>query len=182
MFRFALIFAACGVLATPAVAQEATPAPETQPVVVIPRTPPSAEQTRLAERYLRLVQTEQMGKFITEMIDQQMAGDGQSGADERDFMRRQGAPAIRRMIESVMRQLAPVVAEIHTEAELRALIAFYETPLGQSIALKQLELGVRQEQLMMPALNEMMTSLMTKYCAEFDCGTGATPQASKPRG
>lgn len=182
MFRCLLIVAATACLASPVVAQEATPAPETQPVVVIGRTPPSAEHIQLAERYLQLVQTEQMTKEVQRLIDQRLAGDGQLDETERAFWSRHMPPAITRMVSRVVREMTPTVAELHTEAELRALIAFYETPLGQSIALKQLELGARQEQIMMPAAIEMMTGLMAKYCAEFDCGTGATPQGSKPRG
>lgn len=133
----------------------------------------SPRQTDLAERYLDLVQTDQLGKLMERMIEQSLAADGQMSEEERDFMRRQAPPAMERMMNRFVADLTPIVAETYSEAELEALIRFFDTPLGQSVAAKQIELGVQQQTLIQPAMIEMMTSLMAKYCAEFDCAAAA---------
>ena len=165
MLRVLLIVAGAMALASPALAQD-----------------DAQRRTELAQEYVRLVQTDQLGKMIQETVGQQMAADGAATDDQRDFMRRQGVPAVQRMVNSVMTQMVPVMAELHSEAELQALVDFHSTPLGQTIATNQLQVGVRQEAIMQGALIEMMTSLMAKYCAEFDCEAPGAARNSKPAG
>ncbi|MFE9084076.1 DUF2059 domain-containing protein [Brevundimonas sp. NPDC003935] len=79
---------------------------------------------------------------------------------------------MRPMIDEMTRDYA----ERFSEAELRALVAFYETPMGRGIARKQMEAGMAQGEIMQRFEVAYLTDLMTKFCAEFDC------QAEAPKG
>ena len=71
-----------------------------------------------------------------------------------------------------------------TEAELNALIAFYDGPMGQDIARKQMELGGSLGEAMQTFQVSFLTELMTKFCGEFDCEgqeVKGAPSAKAPR-
>ncbi|WP_312146857.1 DUF2059 domain-containing protein [Brevundimonas sp.] len=81
-----------------------------------------------------------------------------------------------------MAATATAYAELFTEAELTAMIAFYETPLGQNVARKQLEVSVELEPAMLKFQEDFMTEIMTKFCGQFDCEdeVAKEPSATKP--
>lgn len=128
-----------------------------------------ARRHALAERYVELVQTDSLGKIVSGVMEEALASEGDMPDDMRAFMREQLPIYLLRMVEQMMTDMTPIYARTYTEEELRALIAFYDTPLGQSIARKDIELGVETNEIMERALLQMMTEFQTKFCAAFEC-------------
>lgn len=132
---------------------------------------PSAEQLALAQRYLELSQ----GTAMTDLIKSQLEeayGKSELPAAQREWLTTNMAATMTRVMEQSMLDIRDDVALLFTEEELRATIAFYEAPIGQSIVTKSIELGVEMQQAMVPHLTEGMTKLSEKYCARFTCDAG----------
>jgi hypothetical protein len=144
--------------AAPALAQTAPP-------------PDAAREQRLdmAGRYLELTQGANLGKVITGQLERAY-GDSDMPADERDWLTEHMATAFEDVLQATIADMRDDVADSFTREELEAAIAFYDTPLGRSVARKDLELGMVMQEAMMPHLVTAMTSLSEKYCLRFECG------------
>ncbi|MGH7020074.1 MAG: DUF2059 domain-containing protein [Brevundimonas sp.] len=182
MYKFNLIAiaAAASLSAGAAQAQEAqaqsTASDRLQ--VVVRDDPRPALASRLVQTTLR-----GMDKFTQETITGQLANASDAISEDQVRWLRRNAPTI---IESNLGVLVSAITHEYatrfTEAELNALIAFYEGPLGRDIARKQMETGGALGEAMQKFQVAFVTELMTKFCGEFDCGVEAakgTP-ATKP--
>lgn len=131
---------------------------------------PSAERLALADRFLALSQGDAMEEAIKAQLDEAY-GKSELPAAEREWLMTNMTVTITRVMEQALVDLRDDVAALFTEEELRATIAFYETPVGQSVVNKSVEIGIEMEEVMMPHLLEGMTRLGEKYCARFTCDT-----------
>ena len=174
MIRHLLITtAAVACLASSVAAQDRSDEPGGQAAVA----PRSDAHLGLARRYIDLSQGD--AKAMENAFRASFGDLSVLEPDQREFLTRQGAAALTQAMQRYFAEIVPVVADIYTEDELEALVTFKETPVGRSIAGKDLEFGMRAEQIVSPLIHEAMTGLMTKYCARFDC---EAPTASKPAG
>lgn len=138
----------------------------------------------LADRLVRLT-LRGMDKFTQETITQQLetAGDAMP-EDQRRWLRRNAAPIVETNLRPMIAAITQEYAGRFSEAELNALIAFYEGPMGQEIARKQMELGGALGETMQKFQIGFLTELMTKFCGEFDCEgqeVKGAPSAKAPR-
>lgn len=137
-------------------------------------TPPISEpRMALARRYVEVVQSDQLTKAMEESFEYGFQQGGGLPAEERDFLRAQGLLATRRAIPQMFEAMTPLVAEIYNEVELEAMIAFSETPIGQSINAKTAIFGARQAEALQPIVEGVIRDIMAKYCARFECPDGA---------
>lgn len=139
---------------------------------------PSAERLALAQQYLELSQGTAMTEAIKGQLEETYAR-AELSAAEREWLTTNMTATMSRVMEQSMVDMRDNVAVLFTEEELRATIAFYETPIGQSIVNKSFELGLEMQQTMMPYLLEGMTKLSEKYCARFVCETGGVAALRK---
>jgi hypothetical protein len=145
-------------LAAPAAAQDGT----------------AAHRLELAQRLVDLSSGDSFEKMITDQIETEMAALGDERTPEADWMRANLPRMALQTINRMMPELAALYADVFTEAELAAQIALYDSPVGRSIANKSVQLGVRQQAVIMRAMTGYVEELRLKFCAEFDCsGTGA---------
>ncbi|MBX9575383.1 MAG: DUF2059 domain-containing protein [Caulobacteraceae bacterium] len=128
-----------------------------------------ARRLELATRFVDLSMGEELPKLVDQIIEEELAANPDMPQEERDWMRRNMPALTMTMIEDIGSQLGPVYADAFTVPELEALVAFYETPLGRSIATKQFEIGARSQEILAGALGRFFERLVTKYCQEFDC-------------
>ena len=142
------------------------------------QTAPSPERLALAQRYLELSQGSAVTDAIKEELEQTYARSELSTA-EREWLTSNMTITMSRVLEQAMLDMRDDVALLFTEEELRATVAFYETPLGQSIADKSIELGMEMQRTMMPYLMEGITKLGEKYCARFACAPGGAAALGK---
>lgn len=129
----------------------------------------AARRLQLAEQYVELSLGDNIAKLVGGLIEEELAVSPDLSDRERQWMRTNMPPMILDAIDRMARDIAPVYAEIFTVQELEALVAFYGTPLGQSVATKEFQLGARIDELLGGAMIQFFESFEAKYCAEFDC-------------
>lgn len=131
----------------------------------------SAAQARslaLAERYLEL----SVGSGLSELMEQQFTeafAKSEAPAEERDWMTRQMTLTMTNVLNLTLADLRDDVVGLYTDEELTALIAFYDSDMGRSIANKNMELSIAMQEAMVPHLTTAITRFGEKYCAEFGC-------------
>ena len=91
------------------------------------------------------------------------------GEQEARWFRRHAPEILTTHMRPVIDGMRQDYAQRFTEAELTALVAFYDTPMGRTIARKQMESGAEQGMLMQQFELDYMTDLQTKFCGAFDC-------------
>jgi len=129
---------------------------------------PSDRQLALAERYLDLSQGTAMKELLSVYMEETL-GKSELSAEQREWLTANFSTTMVQVMDQVFDDLADDVASLFTEEELRAIIAFLETPVGQSFTNKSIELGLRIQETMTPRLMTGVTQLMEKYCARFEC-------------
>lgn len=158
-----------------ALAQEAVV--EDQLVVVVDADPRLA----LADRYLALTVDLDVDKLMRAQMEQGFAG-SPATEEQREWMTDQMTGLYEDVIGKAVRDMRADVAELYTQPELEALVELYESPLGPSLARKNMEAGMLMQEAMMPHLISGMTDVFEKYCLRFDCealGAAAAKQNSR---
>ena len=139
-----------------------------------------ARRLELATRFVELSMGDELPRMIDQLIEEELAAAPDMPQAERDWMRRNMPALTLTMIDDIADQLGPIYAEAFTVPELEALVAFYETPMGRSIATKQFEIGARSQEVLAGALGRFFERLVTKYCQEFQCeDVPIAPSAAK---
>lgn len=123
----------------------------------------------LAGQYLELTQGSALSKVLSQQLERTYSRSDMP-ADEQAWLTENMAAAFTTVLEATLADMRDDVADRFTREELEAAIAFYETPLGQSVARKDLELGMAMQEAMMPHLITAMTALSEKFCLRFECG------------
>lgn len=134
----------------------------------------SAEHLALAGRYLELSQGDNLRQTMTAVMTEQLSKEDMPEEERRWFIE-QFTSMFVGVMDQLMRDMRVEVARTFTEPELRAAIAFMETPEGRAVTQKQIELGVVMQTRLEPLLMQGMLGLLEKYCARFGCdaATGA---------
>jgi hypothetical protein len=138
-----------------------------------------AHRLELAQRLVELSSGDSFEKMLEEQIQTQMAALGDVRTPEADWMRANLPRMAMQTISRMMPELVALYADVFSEAELEAQITLYESPVGRSIANKSVQLGVRQQVVVMQAMEGYLEELTTKYCAEFDCSGTATDKSHR---
>ena len=160
--RLILILLTLALFAAPATAQDAD----------------AARREQLAERLIEVSQGDNLTKSIATQVQARLAEMEDAEPEHRAWMRANMPRLLQRMADQMLPRLADLYAATFSLEELEAQIAFYETPHGRSIANKGVALGMAQGQIIQEAGQAFVVDLMTKFCAEFECGVGQT--AAKP--
>lgn len=82
------------------------------------------------------------------------------------------------MREKMYPLIEPIVAETFTEAELEPIVAFYESPAGQTLIAKQPEMTAKLAPVLKTLLPEIMSDMMARVCARHP--SSVCPGAAKP--
>ena len=103
---------------------------------------PSPRRTALARQYLNLLMTDQFEGVMHQMLGAEFENDSDMQAlpdEERRFILSLTAELTADLVPQMISEMVPVYAGTFTEEELSALVAFYDTPMGRSIANKSIE-------------------------------------------
>jgi len=171
-----IAFAVLGLTGSVAQAQDTS---SQNPLVVVETDPRLA----LADRYLALTVDLDVDKLMREQMEQGFAG-SPATPEQRAWMTDQMTGLYEDVIGKAVRDMRSDVAELYTQPELEALVALYESPLGPSLARKNMEAGMLMQEAMMPHLITGMTDVFEKYCLRFDCealGAAAAKQNGQGR-
>lgn len=137
-------------------------------------------QLELAGRYLELTQGADTAKLIREQIEEGYA-EATLPEDQRAWLTDQMSTMFEEALDLAITEIRDDVADSFTTAELEAAVAFYETPMGRSIARKDLEMSAAMQEAMMPHLMTRITSMSEKFCQRFDCAAMGQSAAKSGR-
>lgn len=152
--------------ATPAVAQQAS-ASET------------AAKEALVRRYFAVAQLEKITNGMLEAMIEPMLAQSRIPEDKHDLFRQTMQETFAAVMPQMMEAYVVQYTEAFTLEELQQLVAFYESPVGQSIMTKTVLLS-REAGAMMERFQPIMhREMMTRLCARIDCGASATGAANK---
>jgi len=156
-----------GLAGMPAAAQ--TPP---KPEVLAQAGAPSARQLALSRRYIELMQGEQIEEMVGAMIQSSAMSDPNlrdMPQEDRDFLLELTTELSTELMPQMFEQLVPVYARAFTEAELEALIAFYDTEMGRSIVAKTMETMPEANEAMMAVVPGMLEKMFSRLCARYGC-------------
>lgn len=133
---------------------------------------PSARQIELTRRYIELTMTDQFEDAMEEMIADQVAMDPTSRdlpSEDRRFISELTAELTTDMIPQMLEEMVPVYARTFTEAELEALIGFYDSEMGRSIVRKTMESMPEATRAAMAVVPQMLDKMASRICQHYGC-------------
>lgn len=124
----------------------------------------------LAERAFAAMQGDQMSEMIHQMS---MAFpppefDSMSGHEQIAYEEVMAETTIS-LMERVMAGATDIYADVYTREELEAMVAFYESPIGQSIITKNYALAPQMIELLRSLMPEMMRDVINGMCDRLGC-------------
>ena len=134
-------------------------------LVVVTDTDP---RLALADRYLALTVDLDVDKMMREQMEEGFAN-SPATEEQRVWMTEQMTALYESVIDKAVLDMRGDVAELYTQPELEALVALYESPLGPSLARKNMQAGMLMQEAMMPHLITGISDVFEKYCLRFDC-------------
>ncbi len=175
------IVCALSALAVMAVAPIAS-ASEPVRVVVAGQEDVDPQERALAARIVALTTPDfekQILSYLSTMFAQM--GSEAAAAPEMAWFEKNAGPLMIPHLRTLMTEIEIQYARGLTIAELEAMVAFYDTPMGHSIARKQLQLGMDMGGPIEAMQTAYLASLMERFCAENDCSgiESAAPVAGK---
>jgi hypothetical protein len=144
---------------------------------------PSPRALELAQRYARAIHFDQqmaamMDGVVPAIVEQSLREKGQAMTTEmKAAVGRAAAETGRAMAPKMLERMIPVIAELYTEAELQAAVAFYESAPGQSMLAKTAALTARTAPALAALGPEIEADFETRLCREVNC-EGGRPTSS----
>ncbi len=173
MRRFCLLLAAAILSLSSPVAAQTSGAP-----VATASTKDDALRLQLANRFIQLVQGDQMGEAMGQMMGMFLPS-SLAGASETEVaeFRAMMVEISGRMAPRLFDAIAPVYAEIFTTEELRALVDFYESDLGRSMMQKSYAAAPRMAEVMRTVMPDVMSDMVVVICERLECSADDLRQA-----
>jgi hypothetical protein len=133
---------------------------------------PSARQLALTRQYIDLMLSDQFEDVIREMVGDEPAMDNSLPEDERRFLMDLTAELVTDMLPQMIEEMTPVYAAAFTEHELEALVAFYDTEMGRSIAAKNVLVMPEVNRAVMSVVPQMLDKMAARMCQHYGCEPG----------
>jgi hypothetical protein len=83
------------------------------------------------------------------------------------------------MVNDLVRQMKPIIADVYTEQELTDIVAFMQTSSAQAMLAKGPVLSQRMVPLLPQLQREFVAGILGRVCKQVDCG--AERELSKPK-
>jgi len=99
-------------------------------------------------------------------------------ADAARWFGKNAGPLMIPHMRTLMADIERLYAETLTRQELQAMVDFYQTPMGRSIARKQVDLGLQMGEPISRMQSAYITDLLDSYCRDNDCGDAAPAGAA----
>ena len=159
-------------LAPAAEAQE-RPAPPTAAVAVDPA------QAALVRRYFAAIHMDKLLDSMVEAMSGPIFEREHIPEDKRDIVR----TVLRESYAAVMPELMDMYTELYagafTPAEMEAMVAFYESPVGQSVMAKTVQLTRHSDEVYARFAPLLEQELTTRLCARMTCTAPASATSAK---
>ena len=136
----------------------------------------TARKVVLIKRYFKSIEMDKligtmMQSLLPALAEQQRASSGLTSEQSKTVT----DAAVETMAEITpiyIDKLSVIYADAFTEDELIQMVAFYESPVGQSITKKTPGLVPKTTQVMMELMPEIQSRMQAKVCKKIDCNTG----------
>jgi hypothetical protein len=133
---------------------------------------PSTRRSELARQYLNLIMTDQFEGVVRQMLGTEFENDAEMQAlpeEDRRMILNLLAELTTDMVPQMISEMVPVYAATFTEEELTALVGFYDTPLGRSIADKSIAVMPEADRAIMSVVPQMLEKMATRMCQHYGC-------------
>lgn len=142
-------------------------------------TAPSARAMDLSKRYFKAMRLdESLGKAL-DNLDPALLGGEDNDPEQAEAMRAATKQALDAAMPQYIEKMTPLLASAYSEEELAALVAFYESPVGQSVVAKSRDVGGISSQAMKDLLPGIMDDAMDRYCAQMGCEDESGPEMAR---
>jgi hypothetical protein len=179
-----LVLAAALAAGTPALA-------EVKPGASATEAGPSVRQQELSRRYVELMQSDQLEEAIRAMAGSDPSMQSDLPRADQEFLINLAAELTTDMMPDLMAELVPVYASTFSEAELEAMIGFYDTEMGRSIIDKTYSSLPEVNAALMAVMPRLLDKMATRMCAHYGCdpddiraeiysGAGMEPSGAVP--
>jgi len=129
----------------------------------------SAEKLALANKFIALIQGEQMGASLGQMTAMMMPRSDTMSAEQAAEAREIMAEATASMLPRMFEAIAPIYADIFTLEELRALVDFYQSDVGRSMMSKSYAAAPRIGAAIQAIMPELMADMGDQLCNRLQC-------------
>lgn len=138
------------------------------------------EKIALAKRYFKALEFDKLmdnmfKSMLPSLMEQQQIQMGLN-SEKRVVVAEATAETMAEIMPVYMDRMYEAYAGILTEDELTQLVAFYESPLGQSVVKKTPQLSSKATEAMIPLMPEIQSRIEKKICAKVDCKAAAKAQ------
>ena len=130
----------------------------------------AAHRLQLAERFIELMQVDQMGEMMQGLASSMVPPSSRDlPPREQRILTDALAEAVGQMTPRIFEAMAPVYAEIFTLQELQDLVAFYESPTGVAFVSKSYEALPQITAAVNGIMPEILNDMATNLCASLEC-------------
>lgn len=146
---------------------------------------PSARQLELTRRYIDLTMTGQFEDAIRQIIVDQASLDPTTRnlpEEDRRFLIDLSSELTTDMIPQMIEAMVPVYARTFTEAELEALIAFYDTEMGRAIIEKTMMAMPEATRATLSVMPQLMDKMAARICQHYGCEPGELEDLQRQMG
>jgi hypothetical protein len=150
--------------------------------------PGTAVRLGLAKRYFAAIHYDQMVQAMTEkMVPALMAEAAKANPNltskDRDAIIEATVEAGKAYNHDFGEEAVGLIADTFSEAELTAMVRFYESDVGQSIMSKSQTMIPRMTQMALAHMPALQADIIKRACAKLDCNKVKLPipKASCPR-
>lgn len=133
---------------------------------------PSARQLELTRRYIELSMTDQFEDSLRELVIAMASADPTTTdlpPEEREFIIELTADLTADMMPQMVDRMVPVYARTFTEAELEALIAFFDTEMGRGILAKTVAAMPEATEAAMGVMPQIFDKMASRICQRYGC-------------
>ena len=136
-------------------------------------TPSTDRRLELARRYMEASQTDRMIDGMMSSMRPVMEQQFKSlTVEKRSALSKVFEDTMHELMDDVMVDMLPLVAETFTEKELEELIAFYEGPTGRAVLEKMPLMMGKMVPIMQKRTPEFQRKIMEGVCEALDCKEG----------
>ncbi|MBL0969344.1 MAG: DUF2059 domain-containing protein [Brevundimonas sp.] len=129
-----------------------------------------AERLALANKFVVLMQGDQLASSMGQMMS--VLGpppNSNMTAEEREIFNDVTNDMVAVMLPRIFEAMAPIYADIFTLEELRGLVAFYESEIGQSLITKSYAASPRIAAVVQGIMPGVMSEMGDRLCDRLSC-------------
>ena len=133
---------------------------------------PDAEREALAQQIYQLMGAQTLNATSGALKAMMSSMTGQAGGA--DVVRARAMQAalsdsLERMMPKVLQGTVQIMAQDFTTEQLRAMLAFYQSPTGQAVLQKMPQITQQSVRLSLSLVPQMMRDFETDYCGRITC-------------